>query len=126
METMRGHSPGGAPSSPGDTLLTAVATRFYLAQCIKDETMAEAIIAAREHAPRNAIVVHYDGAFHSDYRQGTVDRVRRRMPNLRLSVLTAVPVVDQTTANLSDHKDRADFILFTKRIPPKTPAPSRP
>jgi uncharacterized iron-regulated protein len=119
METMRGHSPGGAPSSPGDTLPTAVATRFYLAQCIKDETMAESIVAARERAPRNAIVVHYDGAFHSDYRQGTVDRVRRRAANLRLAVITAVPVVDPSTATLADHAGRADYIIFTKRIPPR-------
>jgi hypothetical protein len=43
-----------------------------------------------------------------------------------LAVITAVPVVDQTTANLAEHKDRADFILFTMRIPPKAPAPPRP
>ncbi|HEX6314951.1 MAG TPA: ChaN family lipoprotein [Gemmatimonadaceae bacterium] len=122
METMRGHGSGGAAPSAGDTLPTAVATRFYLAQCIKDETMAESIVNARRDG---AIVVHYDGAFHSDYRQGTVDRVRRRAPNLELVVITAVPVVDQSAASSSGHNGRADYIIFTKRIPPK-PAPSRP
>src|SRR4029453_18551991 len=43
METMRGHGSGGAAPAPGDTLPTAAAARFYLAQCIKDETMAESI-----------------------------------------------------------------------------------
>jgi uncharacterized iron-regulated protein len=119
MESMRGHAPGGASSSLGDTLPSAIAQRFYLAQCVKDETMAESLVAAREHAPRDAIVVHCDGAFHSDYRQGTVDRVRRRAPNLRLTVITAVPVVDPSTAMLADHAGRADYIIFTKRIPPK-------
>ncbi len=80
METMRGHASGGASPSAADTLPTAVATRFYLAQCIKDETMAESIVEAMKRAPGNALVIHYDGAFHSDYRQGTVDRVRRRAP----------------------------------------------
>jgi uncharacterized iron-regulated protein len=122
MQTMRGHGPGGAPPAAGDTLPTTVATRFYLAQCVKDETMAESIVEARQRAPRNAIVVHYDGAFHSDYRQGTVDRVRRRTPDARMVVITAVPVIDPSTATLADHKDRADFIVFTKRIPPKPPA----
>ena len=126
MKTMTGHSSGSASSSPGDTLPTAVASRFYFAQCVKDETMAEAIVAARERGPAGAIVVHYDGAFHSDYRQGTVDRVRRRAPNLRLSVLTAVPVIDQSSATLADHAGRADYIIFTKRIPPKPPTPPRP
>lgn len=119
METMTGHGPGGAAPSPGDTLPTSVASRFYIAQCIKDETMAESIVEAMKKASANTIVVHYDGAFHSDYRQGTVDRVRRRVPSARLTVITAVPVNDQTTATLADHKDRADFIVFTKRIPPK-------
>ena len=77
-------------------------------------------------ASANTIVLHYDGAFHSDYRQGTVDRVRRRAPNLRLAVLTAVPVIDQSSATLADHAGRADYIIFTKRIPPKPPTPPRP
>ncbi len=123
MDTMRGHGPGGASPAAGDTLSTAVATRFYLAQCIKDETMAEAIVEARQRAPRNAIVVHYDGAFHSDFRLGTVSRVQRRSPDARLVVITAVPVTtDLSAATLADHKDRADFIIFTKRIPPRAPA----
>jgi uncharacterized iron-regulated protein len=121
METMRGHGPGNAAPAAGDTLPTTVANRFYFAQCVKDEAMAEAIVSARGAGPRNAIVVHYDGAFHSDYRQGTVDRVQRRAPNLRLVVLSAVPVTDQAAANMTEHAGRADFIIFTKRIPPRTP-----
>lgn len=124
METMRGHSSGGAAASAADTLPTAAANRFYFAQCIKDETMAESIVEARRRSP-NAIIVHYDGAFHSDYRQGTVDRVRRRSPDLRMLVITAVPVIDLTTATLTGHAGRADYIVFTKRIPPKPPAPPR-
>jgi len=122
MDTMRGHSSGGAAPSPADPLPTAAASRFYLAQCIKDETMAESIVEARRRSP-GAIVVHYDGAFHSDYKQGTVDRVRRRSPDLRMVVITAVPVVDQVVATLATHGGRADYIIFTKRIPPKPPAP---
>ena len=126
METMRGHGSGGAAPQPGDTLSTAVANRFYLAQCIKDETMAESIVESRNGRPPDAIVVHYDGAFHSDYRQGTVDRVKRRAPMLRLMVLTAVPVLDPSTATLADHAGRADYIVFTKRIPPKPVTPPKP
>jgi uncharacterized iron-regulated protein len=122
MKTMRGHGPGGAQPAAGDTLPTSVATRFYLAQCIKDETMAESIVEARQRAPRDAIVVHYDGAFHSDYHQGTVDRVRRRARDARMVVITAVPVPDPSVATLADHNDRADYIIFTKRIPPRPPA----
>ena len=126
METMRGHGSGGAAPAAADTLPTAAASRFYLAQCIKDETMAESIVESRNGAPPDVPVVHYDGAFHSDFRQGTVDRVKRRAPNLRLAVITAVPVLDPSAATLADHKDRADFIIFTKRIPPKPAPPPKP
>ena len=125
METMRGHASGGGAPSPGDTLPTAAATRYYLAQCIKDETMAESIVEARRRAP-GALVVHYDGAFHSDFRQGTVDRVRRREPGWRMIVISAVPVIDPTAATLATHAGRADYIIFTKRIPPKPATPARP
>jgi uncharacterized iron-regulated protein len=126
METMRGHGSGGAAPQPGDTLSTAVANRFYLAQCIKDETMAESIVESRNGRSPESIVVHYDGAFHSDYRQGTVDRVKRRAPGLRLVVITAAPVLDLASATLAEHTGRADYIIFTKRIPPKPAAPPKP
>lgn len=126
METMRGHGPGGAAPAAGDTLPTAVATRYYLAQCVKDETMAESIVEARNRAPANAVVVHYNGAFHSDYRQGTVSRVVRRAPDARVVVITAVPVTDLAGANLSSHAGRADIVIFTRRIPPRPATTARP
>ena len=54
--------------------------RFYEAQCAKDETMAESIVEARAAAGSGAIVVHFNGAFHSDFGLGTASRVRRRLP----------------------------------------------
>lgn len=48
--------------------------------------MAESIVKAKLAAPRNGIVVHFDGAFHSDYAQGIVVRVRWR----KVVVISAV------------------------------------
>jgi hypothetical protein len=45
------------------------------------------------------------------------------MPSLRLTVISAVPVNDQAAATLTDHAGRADYIIFTKRIPPKPAKP---
>ena len=112
MESMQSHSPG-APS--GDSLPTAMAERFYLAQCVKDETMAESIVEARLAAPRDAIVVHFDGAFHSDYSQGTVARVKRRQPGWTIAVVSAVPVADPAVAPIVTQSGRADFIIYTRR-----------
>ncbi|MBV6520466.1 MAG: hypothetical protein MNPFHGCM_00580 [Gemmatimonadaceae bacterium] len=116
MDEMKGHSSGSAAPAAGDTLPTAVAERFYFAQCVKDETMGESIAQARLHHGRDAVVVHYDGAFHSDFGAGTVERVRRRAPSARTLVITAIPVADPSAAVVSDPK-RADYVIFTKAPP---------
>ena len=122
MESMQSHSPGSGPApQPGDSLPTAMAERFYLAQCVKDETMAESIVSARVAAPREAIVVHFDGAFHSDYSQGTVARVKRRQPGWTLAVVSAVPVADPAAAPIVTQSGKADYVIFTRR-----PAARRP
>lgn len=51
--------------------------QIYQAQCIKDDTMAESIARCRREMPAHA-VVHTNGSFHSDYRQGTVPRLIER------------------------------------------------
>jgi uncharacterized iron-regulated protein len=116
LETMRTHSPGtGSAPQPGDTLPTATAERFYLSQCVKDETMAESIVEARRRASPRAIVLHVTGAFHSDYAQGVVARVRRREPAWRLAVITAIPVRDVALAPVAPQRGRGDFVIFTRR-----------
>ena len=115
MDQMRGHSPGGAAPAAADTLPTAVAERFYLAQCVKDETMAEAIVEARRRSPRNAVIIHFNGAFHSDFGQGTVARVLRRESGLSTAGITAVPSSDPGSAAIAEHLNRASFIIFTRQ-----------
>jgi hypothetical protein len=51
----------GPPPSPGE--LTAMTARFYQAQCLKDETMAESIVRARGDASA-PLVIQYNGDFH--------------------------------------------------------------
>jgi uncharacterized iron-regulated protein len=113
MEQMQGHG-AGAPPGAGDTLPTAMAERFYLAQCVKDETMAESIVEARRRAPRNAIVVHVNGAFHSDYGQGTVDRVLRREPGWKVALVTAIPSPDPGSVPIAPLSGRADVVVLTR------------
>jgi hypothetical protein len=116
MNEMHSHSTGsGGAAEPGDSLPTAMAERFYLAQCVKDETMAESIVTAKHAAPRDAIIVHFTGAFHSDYAQGTVERVKRREPSWNLVVISAVPVADPSVAPIAPESGVGDFVIFTKR-----------
>lgn len=92
----------------------AMYDRFYLAQCVKDETMAESIVKAR--AAANAPVVHYTGAFHSDFGQGTSERVRRRLHDAKVVILTIIPVdnIDAVNPTKEDRK-RADYIVYTTK-----------
>ena len=60
---------------------------WYAAQVVKDEAMAEAIAAQLEREP-GMLVVHWTGYFHSDYHQGTVERLVRRLPGVQVGVVT--------------------------------------
>ncbi|QDU85581.1 hypothetical protein Pla163_27130 [Planctomycetes bacterium Pla163] len=67
---------------------------MYAAQVLKDETMAHAIASLfrgegeRGGGGRWPRVVHWNGRFHSDWGLGTVERLRRRLPGLRIAVVT--------------------------------------
>lgn len=117
---MTGHGSAGMPSAGDAAAMAAMTQRFYEAQCAKDETMAESIVAALNRPGPPRTVVHFNGAFHSDYRQGTAQRVSRRDPGARRLFLTAVPVPDPASALLEDHGARADYVIFT-RAPEKKP-----
>ena len=107
VEAMGGHSAGNAGGASETT------RRFYEAQCAKDETMAESI--ARALNGSRAVVMHVNGAFHSDYGQGTAARVKRRLPNARTLVITAVPVANPAAAVAGDESKKADYVIFTRK-----------
>lgn len=118
-QEMTGHSAGTGPATASDVAqMLAMTDRFYEAQCVKDETMGESIARALSRAGEDAIVVHFNGAFHSDYRQGTVARTMRRLPNRRALVITAVPTTDPSGAPSGDNALRADYVIFTRKGAP--------
>ncbi len=91
---------------------------FYEAQCVKDETMAESIVAARARAGNSAIVVHFNGAFHSDFGLGTASRVSRRLDGVKVVVVSAVPTPDPAKAKVAELLDRGQYILLARRTKP--------
>lgn len=113
MGGMGGH--GAAADTAG---ARATLERFYQAQCIKDETMAESIVWARQSWP-GWLVVHYNGGFHSDHRLGTVERLARRLTGARIAVVTVVPVPDVAAADPAQHAGRGDYLVFVP-APPAT------
>ena len=114
VEAMGGHGADGG-GKVGDARLTT--DRFYLSQCVKDETMAEAIAQAYAGGSiggKRPLVVHVNGSFHSDYGQGTAARTRRRLSGKRVVVISLVPVtnLDTLSPNKNDRK-RADYLIYT-------------
>jgi uncharacterized iron-regulated protein len=89
-------------------------SNFYFAQCVKDETMGESVARAWHQTTRRITVVHFDGAFHSDFGEGAADAARRRMPGRRIAVVSILPVADLDSLKPAE-KDlkRADYLLYT-------------
>ncbi len=115
---MPSHSGGDRPQTAEEKRVTM--DRVYQAQCIKDETMGESIATAFAAAPPRPLVVHVNGAFHSDYRLGTADRAQRRMRGKRVAVVSFVPVADLDTADGRSLRKLADYVVFTL-APPTAP-----
>ncbi|MGH9314860.1 MAG: ChaN family lipoprotein [Vicinamibacterales bacterium] len=114
VETMTSHPMPGAEKMPAAEQ-RAMVRRFYLSQCLKDETMAESVVRAREQgAP---LVVHFNGAFHTDFGDGAAERVTRRVPHARVVVLSILPVenLDALKPSKQDRK-RADYLVFTLSV----------
>ncbi|HRP07922.1 MAG TPA: ChaN family lipoprotein [Gemmatimonadales bacterium] len=108
-ETMRAHLPGDS-----DSAKSAALERYYQSQCIKDETMAESIVRARGSDTSNAVIVHLNGSFHSNYGLGTVERVKRRLRNLTVAVISAQPVEDLDHVEPErDDRKLGDWLIYT-------------
>lgn len=138
-ESMSAHP---APNQSEDEK-KAMAERYYWSQCVKDETMAEAIAAAvarndpgpalsersesrglalSERSESKGLVIHYNGAFHSDFGLGTAERVRRRLPGKRTVVVSMLPVEDLDKLQpAGEDLKRADFLVYTYRTKPQPP-----
>jgi uncharacterized iron-regulated protein len=95
----------------------ALDDRYYFSQCVKDETMAEAIAAA--HGPGHPLIVHFTGAFHADFGHGTAQRVERRLKNARVAVVSLLPVDNLDTLKPGkDERKRADYLVYTLKPQP--------
>jgi uncharacterized iron-regulated protein len=108
-----GHPPAAGDPSAADT--RAKNDRFYFAQCLKDETMAESIADGwQKNYRRRATVVHVNGSFHSDYAQGTAAATANRMGGRRIAVVSFLPVDDiDTETPGTDDVRLGDYLIYT-------------
>lgn len=110
MGDMAGHGMTLTPEQ-----VEATVWRTYEAQCVKDETMGEAV--AESHLTKHAMVIHANGAFHSDYRYGTTERAQRRAPQAKSMVVSFMPVTDLDTVDGKPHRKLGDYVVFTLATP---------
>lgn len=80
LETMQGNGVHGDPNN------TELYDNMYLAQCLKDDTMAESIVRYLELFPKHR-VIHFNGDFHSREFLGTVERLLLRSKKIKVAVI---------------------------------------
>ena len=110
-EAMGGHS-GDSKDAP--KMDAAMIEKMYQAQCVKDETMAESIARLQTATPQ-ALIIHYNGAFHSDFRLGTAARTKQRLPKASIKIISALPIENLDAVNPNDERKRGDYLLFTPK-----------
>lgn len=89
----------------------------FLAQLLRDNTMAEAINQALKQSP-GAQVLHMNGAFHSNEYLGTVAALKRLNPTLNIAVISPVRVMDpQVPTYQASDLVLGDFIYLLQPQP---------
>lgn len=100
-EAMQGHG-GHAPLD-----------LMFAAQCLKDDTMAETVADWLERRGDDAgLILHINGAFHSDHNLGLYTRLRARLEKNPIATVRIVPVPDVDHPDIATWGAVADWVVF--------------
>ncbi|MBV9852646.1 MAG: ChaN family lipoprotein [Armatimonadetes bacterium] len=102
---------GGAHG--GATMDDATVAHFYEAQVVRDETMAESVVRVLDNRP-DALVLHVNGQFHSDFGGGIPQRVFWRRPLARVLIVSVVPVRALPSVLPAADRTRGDFVVYVR------------
>ncbi|MCC6149890.1 MAG: ChaN family lipoprotein [Planctomycetes bacterium] len=102
---------GSSTSAKKDDRYAAM-ERMYNAQCLKDDTMAESIVAWLDKN-KGGKVLHINGAFHSAGGLGVPEKLKALRPELKIVVITCVEADNPFTAEVEpDDAKGNDFVVF--------------
>ncbi|MCK5149256.1 ChaN family lipoprotein [bacterium] len=87
---------------------------LYMAQCIKDDTMAESIALFLSQNPAMRII-SFQGDFHSAFSLGVVKKLKLMASDVTMSVISIVPVTGDWKKIDPLWKNRAGFIVVVPR-----------
>jgi uncharacterized iron-regulated protein len=121
MSVMGGSShargPGDEAESELSPMMRAMVMRSFAAQVTRDDTMAESIALHLRDNPHRK-VLHLNGNFHSASHLGTVERLKMRMPGLKIAVINPVAVEDNDApAWAADDAGTGDYLLLVQSPP---------
>jgi len=113
-----GHGGEGSKTAKGPS---ESALRSFAAQVTRDDTMAESIALHLQKNPGRG-VVHLTGFFHSDSFLGTVERLKVRMPQLKIAVVNPHPLDKPLSGSAAQAITTVDartgtFILLIQALP---------
>jgi uncharacterized iron-regulated protein len=109
--------PGDESKTELSPMMRAMVMRSFAAQVTRDDTMAESIaLHLRDNPGRK--VMHLDGNFHSASHLGTVERLQKRMPDLKIAVINPVAVEDNDApAWTAEDSTTGDYLLLLQGPP---------
>ena len=98
-------------------MMQAMIMKSFSSQVLRDDTMAESIAKHLQDHPKRK-VLHLDGNFHSASHLGTVERLKLRMPKLKIAVINPIAVKNNNSPAWTD-EDAAtgDYILLVREMP---------
>jgi uncharacterized iron-regulated protein len=106
----------GAGGDPG---AANAHTPIVFSQALWDATMAYSIARSLKKN-KGELVVHLNGAFHTEGRLGTVEQLLRYRPKARVIVVTMRYEDDFRTFDKAKHTDLGDFVILTDSKAPRS------
>ncbi|MFC1775729.1 ChaN family lipoprotein [Pseudomonadota bacterium] len=100
-----------------EKIMQAMIMKSFSSQVLRDDTMAESIAMHLQDNPGRK-VLHLDGNFHSASHLGTVERLKLRMPELKIAVINPIAVGDNNAPAWTDEDlSTGDYILLVREVP---------
>ena len=100
-----------------EKIMNAMVMKSFSAQVTRDDTMAESIAMHLKDNPDRK-VLHLDGNFHSASHLGTVERLKLRMPELKIAVINPIGAEDNSAPALTEEElATGDYILLVQQLP---------
>lgn len=92
-------------------MLPTEGARTYATQSLWDNTMGESVVRARKDHP-GWLVLHVNGGFHSQWRDGTVRQVNLRDPEARIRTVAVSPVRQPGAVEAGRQAKTADWHAY--------------